>query len=348
VAIFQPAFVLARVGQDFTVTVSVTGDVSAYALEAIFKDQVGTSGTTFATKTTGGGGIVATYSAPTTSIVITLDDTDTDGLTPGAYVWRLRRTDAGGEFDLVDWSTVLLTPDAASEAPQLTNLSEFIASTNGTYTETVSDTSAKFYLQLIAAAEATVRRMCGRQFSYGTYTEFVDAPTRGNLFVRETPIHSLTSIRFDASGGYGQLTDSFGSETLLTAGTDYFFRKDRPDGLGYEGEVFTTRPGGWSWWGAQGRQAQAAGQLSTNRVSIAGAFKLVYVAGYKLIPGDLKSAIHNLVKQHAHRSSHGEPIQSESGMNYSYALAAMADDATRLDSVQQVISGYRRGDTYVG
>lgn len=345
-AIYQPAFLLQRVGADWTVQAQVAGDVTAWALKATFRDQVGASGTSWATKTTGSG-IAATYANNLTTIVVTLDDTDTDGLTPGAYVWRLERTDAGSEYDLIDWSAVFLTPDVGSAAPQLVNLSELIALSQGALTETVSDTDAKYYLPLIAAAEAAVRRVCGRWFSYGSYTEYLDAPTQGNLWARETPVHAITSLKFDARGGFGQLTDSFGSATTLTAGSDYFFRKDQVDGLGHRGEIFTTRPGGWSWWGRQGRPVQPAGHLGVHQVPIPGAFQLVYTAGFKLVPGDLKYAVLQMVQQMSQRTARGTPLQSESGMNYSYQLAAQADEAARLDSVQALIAGYRRGHSYV-
>jgi hypothetical protein len=345
-SIYQPAFLLQRVGADWTVSATVAGDVSGFALKATFRDQVGASGTTWATKTSGSG-IVSTFAAGETTIVVTLEDTDTDNLTPGPYVWRLERTDAGGEYDLIDWSTVFLTPDVGSAAPQLVNMSELIAMSQGALTETVSDTDAKFYLPLISAAEATVRRFCGRNFSYGSYTEYMDSPTVGNLWARELPIHSITTLKYDARGGFGQLTDSFDSTTLLTAGSDYFFRKDQPDGLGYGGEIFTTRPGGWSWWGRQGRMVQPAGHLSLQAIPVPGAFQLVYLAGYKLVPGDLKFAVLQMVQQMSQRTERGVPLQSESGMNYSYSLGAAADEAARLDSVQAILRGYRRGSTYM-
>jgi hypothetical protein len=346
-AIFQPAFVLQRVGADWTLTATVTGDVSGYALRATFRDQIGASGTAWATKTTGGGGIVATYSAPSTSVVITLDDTETDSLTPGAYVWQLERTDAGGEFALIDWSTVLLTPGADSETPQLMNLSQVIAMSRGVLTETVSDTDAKYYLMLIAAAEATFRRLCGRTLSYGSYVEWMDAPAKGNLFARETPVHSVTEIRYDPAGGAGQLDDTFGAATVLVSGTDYFMRKDRPDGLNYSGEIFTTRPQGWAWWGAGGRIVQQAGLLGLQRMPNVGAFKVTYLGGYKLVPADVIFAVTMMVTAMTQRTAKGIPKQSESGMNYSYTLASMADEAMRLDSVQAIIAGYRRGDMNV-
>lgn len=346
-AIFQPAFVLQRVGADFTCTVTVSGDVSGFALRAIFRDQLGSGGTAFATKTSGAG-IVATYSAPSTSVVITLLAADMAALTPGPYIWKLERTDSGAGFDLVDWSTIWLTPDTASEAPQLVNLSQVIAASRGVLTETVSDTDAKYYVMLIAAAEAVFRRLCGRNFSYATYTEFHDAPVRGNLYLREPPITSITSIRYDSVGGFGELVNTFDASTALDSTTDYFFRKDRSDGLGWAAEIFTTRPQGWAWWGAGGRVIQPAGLLGLQRVPVAGSFKVVYQGGFKLVPADIIFAVTTLVTQMAQRTAKGLPLQSESGMNYSYAMASMQDEAMRLDSVQAIINGYRRGDMNVG
>jgi hypothetical protein len=348
-AIFQPAFVLQRVGADFTVTATVTGDVSAFALRAQFRDQVGSDGTTWATKTTGGGGIVATYSAPSTSVVVTLNAADMANVidAPGAYIWRLECTDSGVGFDLIDWSTIWLTPDDDSDAPQLVNMSQVVALARGALTETVSDTDAKYYTMLIAAAESVFRRLCGRNFSYGTYTEYLDAPVRGNLFTREAPIHQIDSIRYDGTGGFGQLANTFDASTALDSTTDYYFRKDRPDGLGWAGEIFTTRPHGWAWWGAGGRRVQPAGMLGLTRRPVYGAFKVVYRAGFKIVPADIIFAVTQLVTTMSQRTSRGTPFQSESGMSYSYSLASAEDAAARLDSVQAVVAGYKRGDSYV-
>lgn len=348
-AIFQPAYVLERVGADFTVSATVAGDVSAFALRAQFRDSGGNAGTVFATKTTGAG-IVATYSAPNTTVVVTLNSADTATLTPGPYQWRLSRTDGGATFDLIDWSTVWLTPDDQTVGPQLVNLSDYVAQSQGFLTETVSDTDAKFYLPLIAAAEAAVRRLTGRNLSFGTYTEYFDAPIRGNLWTTETPIASITSIKFDATGGYGQLANTFGSDTLLDSTTDYYFRADRPDGLGYGGEIFARRLiGSGAWWPVGGffpPGPYTPGLLGLRPVPVPGAFQVIYKAGYKLIPADLRTAICTLVSQMALRVPRGVPLQSEGGMNYNYSLSSFADEALRLDSVQSVIAGYRRGSSY--
>ncbi len=251
-------------------------------------------------------------------------------------------SNAGSEFDVVDWSTFLMTPDTASDYPQLVNLSELVAHLR--LTEAVSDEDAKFYLQLINSAERCLQDLCGREFAYKERTEYFDAPIRGNIWARETPIVSITSIKYDGAGGFGQLTDTFGATTLLTAGTDYYFRKGR-NGLGWTGEIFTSHHAGWGGGFSSG---YTPGWLSMRQVATPGAFQVIYFGGFIQIPGPIKTAIFEIVADRAKAAQHGVGMNSESGEQYSYSLGDWQSESMKLLSVQQVVSTYRRGDMLVG
>jgi len=344
-AIVAPVFTTARVGQDVSEVITVPTDTTDWHVTATLR-----SGAAVVATKTIGTGITNTSGASSSTLTIAWAAADLTGLAPGAYTWDLTRTDVGNVYPIVDASTFLLSPANDADYNGLTNLSELLVHLKAS--ATVSDADAQFYLQLILASERTIRDLCGREFTYGTYTQYLDAPLRNNLWVRETPINSIVSIAFDGAGGYGQIANTFGPETLLDPTTDYFFRKDRSDGLGHSGEIFTTRQGGWGWWGYGAIRGWGInffpGQLATKPISIPGAFRVIYRAGYPIIPGPIKTAVHEVVADRMRAARRGVGVQSESGMNYSYSLGDWTHEAQKLLSVQQVINTYRRGDAYVG
>ncbi len=343
-AIAAPVMVVVDAGQDATVTVTIPTDTTNWTLTAWVKAASGSA--TLITKTVGSG-IVNTPGPTSSTVVITFLAADTTGLQPGGYVWGLERTNAAADYWSIDESSFRIRGTVTGSFPSYTNLSEFLAHTG--QSETVSDADVKFYLQLISAAEQLLSALCGRQFFYGIYTEWDDAPLRGNIFVRETPIWSITSVNYDGAGGFGELTGTFGSDTLLTAGQDYYFRKDHTDGKGYAGEVFVGRRNA-SWWGWSSNwgfgRGYTPGLLATRPEPIPGAFKFVYVGGYAIIPDDIKLAVWEIVADREQARARGVGLQSESGMNYSYSLAPYTDEISKLGSVASVIAKYKHGETY--
>lgn len=335
--IVQPAFVVARVGQDVSETVTVPGNTAGFNPVAVLRDQLGPYGTVIATKTLGNG-IVNNASGNdnvNSTIVITWAAADLAGLAPGPYVWSLFNDAAGDVFDLVDWSTFLLTPADDSEYPQLTNLSELLAHLGDS--ETVSDADAKARLQLIASAERAVRDLCGRQFNYATYTDYPDTDWRRLAMVNEYPVNPADiDVRFDRSR-------LFDVTTKLTYGTDFTLdHMDSMTGWSKSGilvRLTGTWPGDWD---------RTVPNIEPRPVPAKGMLKVVYAAGFPLIPHDLKLAVWEIVADRLSARRKGVPLQSESGMNYSYSRAAWADEAAKVLAVQNIIPNYRRGDVYVG
>lgn len=82
---------------------TVVQDASGYAMEFLLHRTDGDANAHVFRKATGGSGITVTgtfNSDPTTNtqrVVVTVEDTDTDGLGPGHYRYVLRRTDSGAE-----------------------------------------------------------------------------------------------------------------------------------------------------------------------------------------------------------------------------------------------------------
>ncbi len=343
-AIAQPALVSFEYGQagSWTVALSPAEDVTGWTVSCVIRDRNG--GTALVTKTSANVLEIAVTDTGNGVFVVYFSEADLS-LTygPGAYVIQFMRTNSGSSYPITDPSTLLLTPAASTDYPTLTNLGELLAHIKNT--DTVSDTDAKFYLQLLSSAERCLQDLCGREFFYKERTEYFDAPLRGNLWTRETPIVSITSIKFDGAGGFGELANTFGSTTLLDSTTDYYFRKGR-DGLGWTGEIFTSRRvygGGGGLFGSW-----TPGWLATKVVTIPGAYQVIYSGGFRLIPAPIKTAIFEIVADRASAAQRGVATQSESGENYSYSLGDWQSESMKLLSVQQVVATYRRGDTLVG
>lgn len=349
-ALAAPALVSVQYGQDVAVVVTLSsypaGGIAGWTVSAKMRAYDGGPVLATGVATPTDTGTVASW-----SVAFAAADT---AQPPGAYVWDFERTNAGFDFPICDTSAFRITAAGKAAYPTLTNLSELWAHLKYTPAGTAADDARyKQDLQILCAAESFVHRYCGRrQFFYGTYTEYLDAPLRGNLFVRETPVWSITSMNYDATGGYGQLADTFGTDTLLDGTADYYYRIDSPDGKGYGGEIFTNRRAGWaSWWGNWAGSfawgSQQPGLLHRRPVPTPGAFKVTYIGGYATIPDDLKLAVWQIVADRRAAAALGNVMTSESMEGYSYSLGMPDAEVKKIGSVASILKSYRRGDTYV-
>ena len=155
------------------------------------------------------------------------------------------------------------------------------------------------YLQpLVSAANAIAEQYCNREFyTARSFTKYYNLPppgSRNEIPLGDRPVNSITSVNVDPRGGFGQLTATFGSDTLLTAGEAYYYEP------GSDILVLLTCQSNWpaygsfggygGWWGNYGYP------FGINRRGAAtGVVKVVYNAGYESFPTDLLSAIAQVV-----------------------------------------------------
>lgn len=321
----QPAYVVAEAGQDISVTVSVAADTTGWTMTAKLRANLGS--TVLAT------GTIVNTPGSTSTVVVTFAAADLS-LDPGAYVWQLERTNAGFAYPIIDPSTFRIVAASADSAPQLTNLSDYLAWAE--YSESVTDAQAKSLLSFISAAETSVRAWCNRQFSYAQYTEYPVGSWTEKTMLLETPVYTTSmDIRVD-------YTRTWGTDTALTAGTDYFLDLNASDVISTNGILVRI---GRVWEGYNYRPTR---QLTYQKKPGRGMIKAVYFGGYTLTPDDLKLAIFQIVQQRLAARGLGVALQSESGMNYSYSRGPYDDEARQLMSVQQVVSRYQRGEALIG
>lgn len=341
-AIVNPQVPLFDRNQDGTVTVTLASgtDISAWAVAANLYEYAG--GTPVATKTVGSG-VTSVYAAGVQTWVITFTDDDLDRA-PGGYIWDFRRTDAGAEYAIVERSAFIIRPDAVTGGPTLTNLSEFAIHALGGVTPS-TDALAKFYTQLLFAAEARVRRYCDRQLTRAVYTEYPVSTGGPVIRLRETPVSpsALTfSLSLDRNANTGQVGGDFQSSTLLTYGTDYWLDLSGSiDGESHTGLVY--RQG--TFWPARGvRPAGPDGNLlSWQRQPWGGVIRVTYVGGYALVPYDLKSAVWTIANQLAFMAPYGSVFMSESGEGRSYTRMSPEVESQLFASVQNTLAPFRPG-----
>ena len=328
-ALINPQLQIAEYGQDLTITLTLGTSVSGWTMTAYLRAYNG--GTALATVTptvtnTGTGVMTVTFTASQLT------------QTPGYYVWEVLRTNSGFVYPIVDPSGFLIRNSSGGAFPTLTNLAELYAYTGETST---TDADAKAYLGLLTAAEAAVRRICGRQFTRNTYTEYLDGSGTQAIMLRETPVVSITSVNLDTAGFYGQGTNSpFGSSTALVAGDDYFLRIDDPTGVSNSGLLYRTNK---NWTAA----LNYVSQMQVPRITpmggpYLGCVKVVYVGGYDLVPADLKQAIFQIVQDRKAAINQGEKFAGEGFEGYSYSLGTPDTEVMRIGSVMRTLSNYKR------
>lgn len=337
-AIVNPQFVMVDRGQTVTITVNLSDstNASAWTVSAILRAYNG--GTALATKTVGSG--IASWVSGT-GWVITFTTSDTN-LTPGAYVWDMRRTDSGAEFQIVEPSAFVVRDNATTGSPTITNLSEYIVHAWNNLDLSSQPALASRLQQVLYAAEDHIKRWCNREFVYkSSQTEYYDGTGTPHLHLKRFPVSvssGITSVKLDWSGNYGTTSDSFASGTALTSGEDYALV---PDGTSLMGDgncsgILYRIGGVWPL-----RVRRSYGRLAGGLEGLPGCIQVVYAGGFQLMPRSLKEAVWDVATYMHLKSTSGRLAMSESGEGYSVAYAPIGDDAKMIGSVQSVINTFQ-------
>jgi len=131
-----------------------------------------------------------------------------------------------------------------------------------TYAGISSTNSDAFITQLIPQVSAFVKTYCGRTFVDYTYDAKVEISAGGNpyIYLKETPTLEVQ---------YLELTTDYGTTyTILVEGTDYI-------------------------WDREQDRIQVLGQ--TNFPKYINGYRVSYLAGYEVLPLDLKLAVLDLI-----------------------------------------------------
>jgi hypothetical protein len=204
---------------------------------------------------------------------------------------------------------------------------------------------------MVAEADVALKSELGRDIESTTYPS---AATGGHgdsgyysgtgtpyLLLRQYPVHadSITLLRVDPDGYFGEGTDAFDSTTALTEGTDFVLHLDGclPGGstkCSYTGVVEKL---GGVWPALVTRQV---GEMVGNSRRHRGNIKIAYTAGYATVPADLENAAIQLVAWLRRTADKGGEMQSESLGAYSYSMM-IRQGIEQIGGLRRTIAKYR-------
>jgi hypothetical protein len=201
-----------------------------------------------------------------------------------------------------------------------------------TYCGVTGTTELPHLDMLRKGVEEAFKGLVGWRIEAATYTEFLNGTGTPDLFPRETPVVSITSVNVDQSR-------TFAAATLLTANTDYYLQMDGPNGAYSKSGRIVRMNSSWPklFWVGRGNMTPLATPGQGN-------VKVVYAGGYTTIPDDMKLAIYEACKLLRMQRTTVGPIQSEGLGEYNYS----AIDLTRLSQpflrpgLEQTVIRYRR------
>jgi len=331
-AIVAPVLVTATYAADLNVVVTVATDTTGWTMTAVLRAQEG--GTALATKTTSSG-ITNSPGASSSTVTIAWSAANLTQA-PGAYVWDLRRSDSGSTYQIVDPSGFLIEASGGAAYPRLTNLAEYLSYTRGS--PSPSDADAAQLLLILADSEEFLQRLCNRRFNLATsMTFYLDGNGQRDLLIPRTPVQSVSSVKVDPTGYYGDGTNAFSSDAL-TVGTDYVLVKDDPDNAGHSKSGILRRIGAvWPYSLERGFD-----QLHVHRTKSPGSVKVIATCGYTTIPMPIKRAVWDLTTLSREASLRGRLMQSQAGEGYSRSFTGLEEEASRLNSVRAIVGSYRR------
>jgi len=195
-----------------------------------------------------------------------------------------------------------------------------------------------FLTQILPQVEAALAAEMGRQIESANVTEYYSGTGTNSLWLRKTPVQSITSAYQDDDAYFGTASDPFPAATLLTAGTDYALQVDQPTGGGTAsmgGRLF--RIGGvWSR-----PFAARSGTLLAAPSDAIGNIKVTYVAGWSTVPTNIVLAVHLMLAQFRNQRGTGGPLQSESLDYWSATYMTPDTIASAVGSVQYLIKTYK-------
>lgn len=76
---------------------------------------------------------------------------------------------------------------------------------------------------LVDSAVAAAEAYCRRPLRQATAVEYYDGTGSDVIRLRNWPVSAVTDVRVDRNGGYGQLSNTFGTDTVLDPATNYSF-----------------------------------------------------------------------------------------------------------------------------
>lgn len=179
--------------------------------------------------------------------------------------------------------------------------------------------------QFITEIESSVLSFLKRgSFTSASYTEYHSGNDREKLILKKRPVTAITSIHVDSTGYAGQGSDAFAASTLWVSGTDY-----------WTPQLSADEENGSLIYAIGNNQQWPLGR---------GNIKVVYTAGYSVVPDDLALAVNQLIAAVRAGAERGGQVGEETFGEYSYTLLKGGDlTSLGMDAVNagRIIARYR-------
>ncbi len=191
---------------------------------------------------------------------------------------------------------------------------------------------------LLVAAESIIKDFCKQNIEVATYTEFYSSTNLRYFVLREKPVISITSLWSNDGAYYGTSPrDAFDDNSLLTQGVDYCLDVDRGGLISTSGKVLRVTT---NW--TQYAMAYVPGHITMDLGPAYGNIKVIYTAGYSVIPDDLQYCCAFLVSYMKRTIKFGQNLQAEKLGDYGYHVARAAIKADpEMATTRQILSRYR-------
>lgn len=225
----------------------------------------------------------------------------------------------------------------AGDAMSLTSLNEVKIALGIDLTNTKEDATLT---ALQGGVEAALERLTNRKFASANYTEYYNGTNSNVLVLNQTPVYTITSVAIDRSGRWGQNTDGFPTSSVI-ATDGYYLQKDGPAQAYSESGILIRVEDNWL-----GFRTRPLDLLTLRIVPGQGNVRVLYTAGYPVIPNDVKLAIWEAVGELRNRKKWGfgtGVLTGESLSASSYSLSPMDMQVLlRIGTVAQILATYTK------
>lgn len=184
-------------------------------------------------------------------------------------------------------------------------------------------TQDSFITQVIPYVSSLIADNLNRPFFLASnpanpLVQFYNGNGTSQMVLRLWPVQSITEIRLNDEGYWGEVAGSFGTATLLTQGQDYALRLDGVDGsFSKSGIVYRIN----MVWDTQ--YARGPLMLAYYPTDGRGNIKVTYTYGFDKIPPDLEWVANMAVTRMMQTAQNGYPFKEEHYENYGYSLGNM-------------------------
>jgi len=157
----------------------------------------------------------------------------------------------------------------------------------------------------IVGLTSRVKRQLNRDIEATIYTEYYSVNNCVAFYLNQFPVISVTSLWSDPQGFFGQASNAFASATQLVQGVDWVLESGF-NGVGSAGLIRRINGGFYQYPSRQ--YGKVARQPPINNGNV----KVVYTAGYAVVPADIQMTVNMAVMRMIAMSASGLPAQSNS------------------------------------